>query len=328
MGDPAGVGPEVVVRAFSQPEVLEWAQCVVLGNDRALRDACETLGLPYPFREVASEDEELFADEPTLLKSDRIQGAPILPGHPDARTGRASLSYIMKATDLCLRGVADGLVTAPVSKDALRRAGCRYPGHTELIADLAGAEKVVMMLAGGGLRVALVTTHAALATVPQLATRGEVFGSLVVIDRDLRESFGLSRPRIGVLGLNPHAGEGGLFGREEEVHITPGIEEAKGRNIDATGPLPADTAFHRMLEGEFDVILAMYHDQGLGPLKTVAFDRSVNISLGLPIVRTSVGHGTAFGIAGTGRASESSLVEAIRTAASMARCRALGPPRP
>jgi len=174
--------------------------------------------------------------------------------------------------------------------------------------------------------VALVTIHTPLAMVPQLATRGEIFGTLMVTHRELRESFGIARPRLGVLGLNPHAGESGLFGEEETRHILPAMEKATRDGVTAVGPLPADTAFHRMLQGEFDVIVAMYHDQGLGPLKTLAFDSGVNVTLGLPIVRTSVDHGTAFDIAGKGTASEQSLLAAMETAVEMARIRNLGAP--
>lgn len=323
MGDPAGIGPEVIVKGLQKRRLQACAHVAVLGNRRVLEETCERLGVEFPFV-VAAGDDLPWGNQPLLVQADRLRDAPVLPGKWSVRTGRASLAYILRAVEICRSGLADGMVTGPICKTALHRAGCRYPGHTELIADLTSAEKVVMMLIGGGLRVALVTTHTALGAVPQIATRGEIYGALMVTHQDLRTSFDLSLPRIGVLGLNPHAGEGGAIGQEEKVHIRPAIARARQKGVNASGPLPADTAFHRMLQGEFDVLVAMYHDQGLGPLKTLAFDSGVNITLGLPIVRTSVDHGTAFDIAGTGAASELSLVAAVETAARMARTRAHG----
>jgi 4-hydroxythreonine-4-phosphate dehydrogenase len=226
------------------------------------------------------------------------------------------------ATHLCKEGLADAIVTGPICKEAISKAGCKYPGHTEFIADLTGSEKVVMMLTGGGLRVALVTTHVAISTLPQLVTRGEVYATIEVTYKEMQKNFGIKKPRIAILGLNPHAGENGMLGNEEKRHIIPAMKEASRRKMPTIGPIPADTAFHRMLNGEFDAIIAMYHDQGLGPLKTVAFDDGVNITLGMPIIRTSVDHGTAFDIAGKGIAKPDSLKEAIKSAIDMARHRA------
>ncbi|MHC4884230.1 MAG: 4-hydroxythreonine-4-phosphate dehydrogenase PdxA [Planctomycetota bacterium] len=323
MGDPAGVGPEVIAKALAKKSVRTLAQFAVVGNRRILEDTAERLQLSFPLR-VTKDTLPEFNNTPVLVEADRMRESPLLPGRWSLRTGRASLRYILAATHMCLEKHADAMVTAPVCKAALQKAGCRYPGHTELIADLCHADKVVMMLTGGGLRVALVTTHAAVASLPQLVTRGEVCGALLVLHQELRESYGIERPRIAVLGLNPHAGEGGMIGQEEKVHIVPAMKAAAKKGAKGIGPLPADTSFHRMLQGEFDAILAMYHDQGLGPLKTVAFDSGVNVTLGLPIIRTSVDHGTAFDIAGKGIASERSLVEAIQSAVEIARNRLLG----
>ena len=323
MGDPAGIGPEIIARALSLKKVRTAAQFVVLGSRQVLESTAEKLGLTFPLRHSDGREPE-FNNTPLLAETDRMGKAPLLPGKWSVRTGRASLSYILKATHLCSEGIADAMVTAPVCKAALRKAGCKYPGHTELIADLTSSEKVVMMLVGGGLRVALVTAHAPVANLAQIVTRGEVYGSIMVLHKGLRESFGVDRPRIGVLGFNPHAGEGGMLGAEEKLHILPAMRKARKRGADTIGPISADTAFHRMLKGEFDALLAMYHDQGLGPLKTVAFDEGVNVTLGMPIVRTSVDHGTAFDIAGKGQASERSLVAAIDLAVSIARQRRLG----
>lgn len=316
MGDPAGVGPEIIVKALSHASLRKKARFCVLGNLRVLEEACERLDMSFPM-EVVADPVGRFSSKPIVSEPDKLGRSPLEPGRWSVRTGRASLAYILKATQMCLDEEADAMVTAPVCKEALKRAGCKYPGHTEFIADLCGAEKVVMMLVGGGLRVALVTTHAAVASLPRLVTRGEVAAAIMVTHAELKYSFGIESPRLAVLGLNPHAGEGGMFGTEEKQHISPAIRIAAAKGAPALGPIPADTAFHRMLQGEFDAVLAMYHDQGLGPLKTLAFDTGVNITLGLPIVRTSVDHGTAFDIAGTGTASEASLVAAIHEAIAM-----------
>ncbi len=322
MGDPAGIGPEIILKALRFNKVRSAANYLILGNRRVMEEASKQIGIGFDY-DILTKDKVSFGSNPAFIETDNIKSSPIFPGKESAKTGRASLSYILYATHLCQEGIADGVVTCPISKTAIHKGGCKYPGHTELIADLTGSEKVVMMLAGGGLRVALVTSHAAISVLPQLVTRGEVYASIVVTHNDLVNKFGIRSPRIAVLGLNPHAGEGGIFGSEEKTHIAPAIREAKKKGIkNVVGPVPADTAFHRMLKGEFDVVIAMYHDQGLGPLKTVAFDSGVNITLGLPIIRTSVDHGTAFDIAGKGVANESSLIAAIDTAIDMAKAKA------
>lgn len=318
MGDPAGVGPEIILKALNNRKVRDSAQYIIAGNRRVMAETAEKIAVDFDYKIMNKKNVD-FGKTPVFVETDVIKDSPVLPGKGSAKTGRASLSYILFGTHLCKEGVADAIVTCPISKSAIRKGGCKYPGHTELIADLTGAEKVVMMLAGGGLRVALVTTHASISVLPQLVTRGEVFASIMVTNNDLVKKFGIKNPRIAVLGLNPHAGEEGMIGNEEELHIIPAIKEAAKKGINnITGPIAADTAFHRMLAGEFDAILAMYHDQGLGPLKTIAFDSGVNITLGLPIIRTSVDHGTAFDIAGSGKASENSLISAIDAAVKMA----------
>lgn len=322
MGDPAGVGPEIILKALAHKKVRDAANYMITGNQQVMEDTAEKLGLDFDYKIMSKKDDAEFSRQPVFVETDMIRKSPLLAGSPSARTGRASLSYILHATHLCKEKMADAMVTCPISKAAIRKGGCKYPGHTEFIADLTGAEKVVMMLAGGGLRVALATTHASIAVLPQLVTRGEVYATIVVTYNDLMKKFGIKNPRMAILGLNPHAGEGGILGNEEKLHIVPAIKEAEKKGIkNLTGPIPADTAFHRMLNGEFDVIIAMYHDQGLGPLKTIAFDTGVNVTLGLPIIRTSVDHGTAFDIAGKGIASEKSLIAAINTAINMAKAR-------
>jgi 4-hydroxythreonine-4-phosphate dehydrogenase len=210
------------------------------------------------------------------------------------------------------------LVTAPINKEAMNRAGHDYPGHTELLAELTGSRDFVMMLAGDRLRVTLVTIHEALADVPRLITRERVLSTIRITHHDLHRYF-RPNPRIAVLALNPHCGEGGMFGREDQLIIRPAVEAARAEGVDATGPLSADTLFHFAVQGDYDAVVCMYHDQGLIPLKLLHFDDGVNVTLGLPIIRTSVDHGTAYNLAGSGAASEQSMVAAIRMAAAMAR---------
>jgi 4-hydroxythreonine-4-phosphate dehydrogenase len=243
------------------------------------------------------------------------------PGRATAVGGRAALEAITEAICLALDGRVAGIVTAPISKEAIRAAGSPFPGHTEMLAAFTGARRHAMMLVGGPLRVSLATIHVPLAQVPSLITRR---GLREVIDLtwEAVRSFGIARPAIAVCGLNPHAGEAAMMGNEERRVIGPAVRAAAKRGIPVSGPYPADTIFHRAARGEFAAVVAMYHDQGLGPLKTLAFDTGVNLTLGLPIIRTSVDHGTAFDIAGTGVASPESLLAAAELAATMARHRA------
>jgi 4-hydroxythreonine-4-phosphate dehydrogenase len=236
---------------------------------------------------------------------------------PSAEGGAASIRYVLAAVEAAKRGWIDAIVTGPISKEAVQMAGYPWPGHTELLAHEFKAARVAMMFAGGPLRVVLVTIHVALAEAIRLLTAEKILAVMRLADEALKVRFGLDLPRLGVCGLNPHAGEAGRFGHEEREIIAPAIEQAKAEGICAFGPLPPDTAFHQALRGKYDLVVAMYHDQGLIALKTVAFEESVNITLGLPIVRTSVDHGTAYDIAGRGEADPSSMKQAIRLAVEM-----------
>jgi 4-hydroxythreonine-4-phosphate dehydrogenase len=244
----------------------------------------------------------------------------MLFGQPSLAGGEAMFRYITEAARLCLAGEVAGMATAPINKDALNRAGHHYPGHTELLAELTGAREFVMMLAGEKLRVSLVTIHEALKDVPSLITPGKVLAAIRTTHRDVDRYF-RKNPRLAVLALNPHCGEGGLFGDEEERVIRPSVEAACSEGINAVGPLSADTLFYFAARGEYDAVVCMYHDQGLIPLKMLHFDDGVNVTLGLPIIRTSVDHGTAYNLAGTGKASDASMAAAIRMAADMAKVR-------
>jgi 4-hydroxythreonine-4-phosphate dehydrogenase len=239
-------------------------------------------------------------------------------GKPETSSGRAMAAYISWACDVCIAGDAAGMVTAPINKQALQAAGADFPGHTELLAARCQVEDVVMMLAGERLRVCLVTTHCALREVPQRLTTQRILKTIRIVSASLQKQFGLKRPRLAVLALNPHAGEGGLFGDEEKRHIAPAVAAARAEGIVASGPHSADTLFWFAVQGQYDAVICMYHDQGLIPLKLLHFDDGVNVTLGLPIVRTSVDHGTAYDLAGTGQASPASLIAAVKMAAVMA----------
>jgi 4-hydroxythreonine-4-phosphate dehydrogenase len=238
-------------------------------------------------------------------------------GQPELSSGRAMADYISWACDACIAGDAAGMVTAPINKQALHAAGVDFPGHTELLADRCKVDEVVMMLAGERLRVCMVTTHCALREVPERLTAERILTTMRIVSTSLRQQFGLEQPRLAVLALNPHAGEGGLFGDEEARHIVPAIEAARAEGIVASGPHSADTLFWFATQGQYDAVICMYHDQGLIPLKLLHFDNGVNVTLGLPIVRTSVDHGTAYDLAGTGQASPASLVAAVKMADAM-----------
>nr|WP_062536285.1 4-hydroxythreonine-4-phosphate dehydrogenase PdxA [Mizugakiibacter sediminis] len=313
-GEPAGVGPELVARLAATPIAADLVAIADPGLlDRAARAAGVAINLePYdPGRRIALR-------APGAL---RVLAAPLRateqPGRPDPRNAFYVLNTLARAADGCLAGEFDALVTGPVQKSAINDAGEAFSGHTEFLAERAGAE-VVMMLASDALRVALATTHLPLAEVPAAITREGLARTLRIVRRELVAKFGIARPRIAVLGLNPHAGEGGHLGREEIETIAPVMEALRAEGFDLLGPLPADTAFVPAMRARYDAVLAMYHDQALPVLKSEAFDRTVNLTLGLPFVRTSVDHGTALELAGTGRADPASLIAAAHMALELA----------
>jgi len=322
MGDPAGIGPELILATLASEGVRSRARLLVVGDSELLVDRARRAGIDAP------EIEEVSAPEEMLKSSlDRACLGPSAKGPPedvigvvDPAAGRASVAWVRTAARLALEGKVDAIVTAPVNKLSIARAGFSYEGHTELLGELAGAEPV-MMLAGGGLRVALATRHCALRDVARLLTKNEIVRTGRVLDDALRQDFGIAEPKIAVLALNPHASDGGRFGDEEESIVAPAVEELVSAGILADGPLVPDVTFWRVLRGSHDAVIAMYHDQGLIPLKTLAFDRGVNVTLGLPMVRTSPDHGTAFEIAGRGEANPESFFEAVRTAAAISRRR-------
>uniref|UniRef100_A0A831UCV5 4-hydroxythreonine-4-phosphate dehydrogenase n=1 Tax=Geobacter metallireducens TaxID=28232 RepID=A0A831UCV5_GEOME len=324
MGDPTGVGPEIIAAALADPAVRRCCRHLVIGDAAAMARGVAVAGTGQRLERRDDFASGVSGEGVLLLKEvSSLSGEEIPYGRPTVASGEAMYQAICEAARLCLAGRADAMATAPISKEALNRAGHRYPGHTELLAELAGTERVVMMLAGSRLRVTLVTIHEALADVPRLVTFDRVLETIRITHRDVERYF-RSNPRIAVLALNPHCGEGGMFGDEEARIIAPAIAAARREGIDAVGPLSADTLFHFAVQGSYDAVVCMYHDQGLIPLKLLHFDDGVNVTLGLPIIRTSVDHGTAYDLAGTGRASAESMKAAILMAAEMARVRGLG----
>lgn len=322
MGDPAGIGPEVVLKALARDEVWNTARPLVIGDTVVLREVAARCGWTPTLRAVRDLTQAEFESrEVQVLDLNQIALDDVTPGGISAQCGRASAAYLFRAIDLAMAGEVAGIVTAPINKAALREAGLVYRGHTEILAERCGARKVAMMLVGPGrgptdewLRVVHATTHVSLAEAVRLLTPERIVDTAAIAQEGLRR-LGVSRPRIAVAALNPHAGDEGLMGDEEARIVAPAIEAARARGYDVVGPIPADTVFLRALQGEFDVVIALYHDQGHIAVKTHGFERAVNVTLGLPIVRTSVDHGTAFDIAWQGKARETSLVEAIKLAA-------------
>ncbi len=319
MGDPTGIGPELILRTLAAGR-LPQKPLLVAGDLQVLLKTAAQLRLELHLTESANNRQSITIGDNTLLLQPLSQLDPktLTAGAPDRACGRAMVDYIEWAIAECLAGRAAAMVTCPINKAAINAAGCKFPGHTELLGARCNAERVVMMLAGSRLRVSLVTIHTALSKVPALLTTPEIFATIHITDQTLRQQFGLSTPRIAVLSLNPHAGEQGLFGDEEERLILPAIDQAQRAGISASGPHSADTLFYFAARGDYDAVVCMYHDQGLIPLKLLHFDDAVNVTLGLPIVRTSVDHGTAYDLVGSGRAGIASLQAAIFMADRMA----------
>ena len=318
MGDPAGVGPEVVMKALAHRATYETARPIVIGDAKRLERAAAIAGVTVGVRSIAEPEHARF-EHGTVDCIDLGLVAADLPfGKLSAAAGEAAYRYIERAVTLASERRIDAICTAPLNKEALNAAGHHYPGHTELLAELTGTREVSLMLLAPKLRVIHVTTHIGLLDAIEKIDAGLVERT-IRRGRDLLLRAGIGDPRIAVCGINPHAGEGGLFGRgEEEAKIVPAIAACTARGWRVEGPLPADTLFFRALRDDFDLVVAMYHDQGHGPVKAVAFDLGVNVTAGLPVVRTSVDHGTAFDIAGTGKADERSMLEALRQAALLA----------
>lgn len=321
LGDPAGIGPDVTLLAFAARNREAIPPFVLIGDETVLAGRAETLGLSIPIAKIAAlaDAAQIFPDALPVLPI-TVSG-PVVAGQPNLEAMDAVRRSIETAVALVQDGEARAVVTNPVSKSHLYRAGFAFPGHTEYLASLASGDATplhpVMMLVAGPFKVVPTTVHIPLKDVERTLTRNLLAETIKITERDLRRFFGYGRPRLAVSGLNPHAGEQGSLGREEVEIIEPVIAEAQAQGLDVTGPYPADTLFHEAARERYDAAICMYHDQALVPFKTLAFEEGVNVTLGLPFVRTSPDHGTAFDIAGTGKTNPRSLIEALRLASAM-----------
>lgn len=322
MGDPVGIGPEIILSALSQGSIYNLCRPLVIGDPGVLRQAMTDLEYT-PVIHMTDTPEtgvyrpgtlNVFSPAPPL-------STPVAWGRPTPETGAAMEQWITAAVDMAMSGAISAMVTCPINKEALKMAGSRFAGHTEMLAQRTGTKRYAMMLAGDRLRVVLVTIHTALRNVPGLLSADAVADTILLTAESLKQRFGIDAPKIAVAGLNPHAGENGMFGDEEARLIVPAIEQARQKTSAVlTGPWPPDTVFGKAAAGLFDAVVCMYHDQGLIPFKLLHFEDGVNTTLGLPIIRTSVDHGTAYDIAGTGRADCRSLAAAIDMALLQAGC--------
>ena len=315
MGDPAGIGPEVVLKAVAEEEVRRACIPVIIGDAQLLAHTARTLDLQSGYDIVRADEPFPEHSEPVIYHLDNIGGF-IEPGIESGTAGKAAGGYIEAAVELCAAGSIDAVATAPINKRALFLGGYSFPGHTEFFAHLTGAEDYAMAFVAGNLRIVLLSTHVPLAEAIRLVERDRIVRRVNLTNRELQR-WGIEKPRIAVAALNPHGAEGGLFGVEEASEIIPAIDACRRDEINVQGPFSADTVFLRASRGEFDGVIACYHDQAMIPVKCLSFGEAVNVTLGLPFIRTSVDHGTAFDIAGKGLAEHSSMVAAIKLAAEL-----------
>ena len=315
MGDPAGIGPEVVLKAVAEEEVRRACIPVIIGDAQLIAHTARTLDLQSGYDIVRADEPFPEHTEPVIYHLGNVSGF-IEPGIESGAAGKAAGGYIEAAVELCAAGSIDAVATAPINKRALFLGGYSFPGHTEFFAHLTGAEEYAMAFVAGNLRIVLISTHVPLAEAIRLVERDRVLKIINLANRELQR-WGIERPRLAVAALNPHGAEGGLFGVEEASEIIPAIDAGRRDDINVQGPFSADTVFLRASRGEFDAVIACYHDQAMIPVKCLSFGEAVNVTLGLPFIRTSVDHGTAFDIAGKGLAEHSSMVAAIKLAADL-----------
>jgi 4-phospho-D-threonate 3-dehydrogenase / 4-phospho-D-erythronate 3-dehydrogenase len=316
MGDPAGIGPEITLKALRALSDMQLCRIFVIGDIWPLQSAADSLGITEKLYVIDSA-EAVMPERMNVMDMNIINsGNKVIIGKVQADCGNAAYEYIIKAIGLAMAGSVDAIVTCPINKEALKMAGINYPGHTEILADKTGTSDFSMMFACDNVSVVHVTTHVSLKNAITMITQERILSHIRLLNMALK-NLGITSPRIAVSGLNPHAGENGLFGDEEIIHIAPAVESAKKEGLNASGPYPPDTVFMRAFKGEFDGIVSMLHDHGFVALKSRDFGSGVNITLGLPIIRTSVGHGTAFDIAGKNIASEKSLMAAVNAAVKM-----------
>ena len=319
MGDPAGIGPEVIAKALASESLYETCRPVVIGDLSAMRDIMTTIKSSAKLHAISSPDEASGqAGTIDLLDMHNLGSQKVVMGKLSPICGKASVEYILKAADLALQKQISAIVTAPINKESTRMAGYGELGHMELLAKYTKVKENATMLTSGALRIVHLTTHHSLKEALSYVTRERILSQIKLTQVSF-ESWGMLKPRIAAAALNPHGGEGGILGTEEIREIAPAVKDAQQLGIDARGPYPADTVFNRAISGEFDVVLAMYHDQGHIPIKVYGFEKSVSVALGLPFIRTSVDHGTAYDIAGKGIANAESMIEAIKVAVSLVR---------
>lgn len=324
MGDPTGIGPELVCMALNHPEIYELARPLVIGDVRILEKAKLITKSLLLIATVNAPGAAAYKPGCIdVLNMSSLDPEAAVWGRPTKTTGTAMEQYILKAIDMAMAEDIMAIVTCPINKTALKLAGSKYHGHTELLADRSGASEYAMMMTGDRLRVVLVTIHLPFQEIARRLSIDGIMSIIEITDDSLKERFGIAKPKIAVAGLNPHAGESGMFGDEEVRIIGPAVEFSEKNGIDVSGPYPPDTVFYNALKGEFDAVVCMHHDQGLIPFKMIHFSDGVNTTLGLPIIRTSVDHGTAYDIAGKGIADPGSLIQAIRLAAVQAKNRML-----
>lgn len=317
MGDASGAGPEIVVKALTQPHIRALCCPIVIGDAATFRQAARIVGSDVPIRSIdrvaeASFDEDIIE----VLDLHNIDLDRLVYAKVDAMTGQTAYECVVKAVELALDGEIAAIVTSALHKEALNLAGHHFAGHTEILAHLCGVKSVTMLLVAGDFRVSHVSTHVSLRDAIDRVKKERIL-EVVRLTNEAVHRMGIAEPRLAVAGLNPHAGESGLFGDEEELEIRPAVEAAQAEGMNVVGPIPPDTVFYRMKQGQYDAVVAMYHDQGHIPTKVLAFDKGVNVTLGLPIIRTSVDHGTVFGKAGKGTARPDSMIEALKLAARM-----------
>jgi 4-hydroxythreonine-4-phosphate dehydrogenase len=317
MGDAAGIGPEVTIKAMLSEQIFSTCRPLVVGDARIMQKTITSLNSPVKLNPVGAIDATGQFGTVDILDLHNLDPRDVTPGQVCAACGKAAMEYVSEAARLAQEGIVGAMVTAPINKEATSKAGHGEAGHLEFLAGLTGAKEYATMLAVGLLRVVHLTTHYSLKEACDLVTRERILARLRLTHDSFR-GWGIEHPRIAVAALNPHASEGGLFGSEEAEEMKPAIAEAQALGVDARGPFPGDSVFNRAIAGEFDAVLAMYHDQGHIPIKVHGFETSVSIALGLPFVRTSVDHGTAFDIAGRGTANPRSLEEAIKMATELA----------
>jgi 4-hydroxythreonine-4-phosphate dehydrogenase len=320
MGDPAGIGPEIIVKALSMEEPFQACQPFVFGDREVLSKTIEMLGLTTTVEVFEKIPEEGYLPQRIFLSPlSQLEVDSFRFGKPDTKCGEAMVKYVEEAVKWVRSGKLDAITTCPINKKAINAAGHPFSGHTELLAHLVKANSVAMMFLGSRWKIVLVTTHLPLKEVSQYITFDRILSTIRMTDEGLRKYFGMTHPRIAVLGLNPHCGEDGLLGEEEKMEIIPAIAEARSQGMDVEGPFPADSFFNFTRRTPFDAIISMYHDQGLIPVKMVDFEEAVNLTLGLPFIRTSVGHGTAYDIAGKGLANPTNLVKALLIASKLSK---------